>query len=273
MSRKNTSIAEDILSLLILCPWYVSVIVSGIVYVSLKYYLPTFEPESILYKGIIEIISRFAGIFAIFFLIPAPISAIQSFRKKALLKNQKDINSIKSLNWRDFEFLVAQAYREQGYRVIENEEVGPDGGIDLVIKKNSNIYIVQCKQWRSVKVGVKVVREMFGILNSVNAHGVIIITSGLFTQEAKNFAHNKPIDLVEGNELTELIKNSQNNRPMEVLPNKNIAAKKRVDVSAKKCPKCGNAMVLRQAKRGQNAGQQFWGCSKFPKCRGTLRYP
>lgn len=114
---------------------------------------------------------------------------------------------------------------------------------------------------------------MFGVLHSVNAHGVIIITSGLFTQEAKNFAHNKPIDLVEGNELTELIKNSQNTRPMEVDPNKDIAAKKRVNVPVKKCPKCGNAMVLRQAKKGQNAGQQFWGCSKFPKCRGTLRYP
>jgi len=33
------------------------------------------------------------------------------------------------------------------------------------------------------------------------------------------------------------------------------------------CPKCGANMVLRIAKKGKNAGQEFWGCSEFPKCR------
>ncbi len=35
------------------------------------------------------------------------------------------------------------------------------------------------------------------------------------------------------------------------------------------CPKCGEAMVLRTAKRGNNQGEQFWGCSGFPKCRSV----
>ncbi len=34
-----------------------------------------------------------------------------------------------------------------------------------------------------------------------------------------------------------------------------------------KCPRCGNALVLRQAKKGPNAGNSFYGCSAFPKCR------
>lgn len=32
------------------------------------------------------------------------------------------------------------------------------------------------------------------------------------------------------------------------------------------CPKCGQPLVLRTAKKGENAGNQFWGCSGFPKC-------
>lgn len=36
--------------------------------------------------------------------------------------------------------------------------------------------------------------------------------------------------------------------------------------SGKICPKCGKPMVLRTAKKGENIGQQFWGCSGFPKC-------
>ena len=32
------------------------------------------------------------------------------------------------------------------------------------------------------------------------------------------------------------------------------------------CPRCGSALVLRQAKKGKNAGNCFYGCSTFPKC-------
>lgn len=37
------------------------------------------------------------------------------------------------------------------------------------------------------------------------------------------------------------------------------------------CPKCGAPMVRRQAKSGSSAGQMFWGCSTFPKCRGVVQ--
>ena len=37
------------------------------------------------------------------------------------------------------------------------------------------------------------------------------------------------------------------------------------------CPKCGAAMVRRVAKRGENAGNEFWGCSAFPKCRSIAQ--
>ena len=36
------------------------------------------------------------------------------------------------------------------------------------------------------------------------------------------------------------------------------------------CPKCGSAMVRRIAKRGENTGSEFWGCSTFPKCRSIV---
>jgi len=37
------------------------------------------------------------------------------------------------------------------------------------------------------------------------------------------------------------------------------------------CPKCGSAMVKRVAKKGSNAGNEFWGCSTFPKCRAVVQ--
>jgi len=39
------------------------------------------------------------------------------------------------------------------------------------------------------------------------------------------------------------------------------------------CPKCGSTMVLRTARKGQNAGNQFWGCATYPACRGVMPPP
>ena len=43
--------------------------------------------------------------------------------------------------------------------------------------------------------------------------------------------------------------------------------------SRKQCPKCGGTMVLRTARKGQNAGNQFWGCATYPACRGVVKHP
>lgn len=43
--------------------------------------------------------------------------------------------------------------------------------------------------------------------------------------------------------------------------------------SRKQCPKCGSTMVLRKARKGQNAGNQFWGCATYPACRGVVKHP
>jgi len=46
---------------------------------------------------------------------------------------------------------------------------------------------------------------------------------------------------------------------------------RREPLAERKCPSCGSRMVLRTSKQGANAGDQFWGCSTFPKCRAVRR--
>lgn len=40
--------------------------------------------------------------------------------------------------------------------------------------------------------------------------------------------------------------------------------------AAPACRLCGQPMVVRTARQGAQAGSQFWGCSAYPKCKGTL---
>ncbi|MDD4649010.1 MAG: DUF2726 domain-containing protein [Desulfoplanes sp.] len=39
---------------------------------------------------------------------------------------------------------------------------------------------------------------------------------------------------------------------------------------APRCPKCSSVMVRRIIKKGEKAGEEFWGCSTYPKCRGVV---
>ncbi len=262
MARKN----ESILNLLMKSPWWVSVVFSAIVYFLLAVVVPTIAIQNVFLKGIAMAAPKLAPIFALVFLFPAPISFLNSYRKKKLLDKQKDLNSIKSLSWREFEELVAEAYRRKGYSVVENDGSGPDGGVDLLLRKDGNLFLVQCKQWKSYKVDVRVAREMYGVMTAKHAHGVIIITSGLFTQEAKNFAADKPIDLVEGNQLAVLIGSVHSESGSSFV----VENGSRTSINV--CPVCGGELKLRIAKKGKNSGKKFWGCSNFPSCRFTKTY-
>jgi len=259
VAKKEKNILHDLAQL----PWWISVCVAVVVFVGLRYIVPSIETDSPLLKSFAGFCPHIAWI-AIIFLFPAAHSALESVRKKKQLDRQDGIETIHSLSWKEFEELLAEAYRRDGYRVRENESAGPDGGVDIEIEKDGNLYLIQCKHWKSNKVGVKEVRELYGVVTKRKATGGVVVTSGMFTQEAKNFASDQPIDLIEGNQLVEMIRNVQ---------------KRRVEIKARNssedskiCPVCGKPLVLREAKRGRSAGSKFWGCSGFPECKYTKPY-
>jgi four helix bundle suffix protein len=43
------------------------------------------------------------------------------------------------------------------------------------------------------------------------------------------------------------------------------------DLQPPNCPACGSLMALRTAKSGKPPGSQFWGCTKYPDCKGTAK--
>jgi transposase len=73
-------------------------------------------------------------------------------------------DALGDMTWREFEMLVGEGFRLQGYEVTETGGGGADGGVDLVLRKDREKYLVQCKQWKAFKVGVTVVRELYGVM-------------------------------------------------------------------------------------------------------------
>src|SRR5690606_33505963 len=80
-------------------------------------------------------------------------------RKKLFDSVASDEHTLESISWREFELLVGEAFRRKGFTVQETGQGGADGGIDLVLLKDGEKYLVQCKQWRRQLVQVNVIRE------------------------------------------------------------------------------------------------------------------
>mgnify|MGYP001768884606 CR=1 FL=1 len=186
--------------------------------------------------------------------------------------------AIASMSWREFERLIGEAFRRRGFAVTETGGDGPDGGVDLTLKKNGERYLVQCKHWRAQSVGVSIVRELYGVMAARCAVGGFVVTSGRFSDEAADFAKGRNIELIDGKRLGELIGSVRPQKPRTRLaPGEESLAKKPDELTGAEtapdpaCPRCGAPMVRRVAKQGSNAGKPFWGCSTFPKCGGIVR--
>lgn len=274
MARKSKqSVFEDMIGIAAMLPWWVGVLLSVIAYFILHHYatVEVAPAASVAQLGanagsqLGKVLASFAQyLLPLAFIIGAGISAFGQKKRSRLIADVQEGSNASVLNgmsWQEFEMLVGEAFRRGGYSVTEAGGGGADGGIDLVLHKNGAKSLVQCKQWKARNVGVSVVRELNGVMAATGAAQGFVVTSGVFSPDAKDFAARCNIELIDGVELKQII-----NRVQPV----GVQEKKILSMTGQLCPKCGSSMVMRTAKQGANAGKPFWGCSSYPQCRGIV---
>jgi restriction system protein len=315
---KKTSLFEDLFHIASKLPWWLSALIaisSGVYLHSVATApMPVYSDPQRLQS---VVFGTFWRTFAMFgqYLVPlifaggAIASIVKRRRPRKLFESAATTqgNPLLSITWLEFELLVGEALRRRGYSVRETGKNGPDGGIDLIARKDGETYVVQCKQWRSVQVGVPVVRELYGAMAAEGAVGGFVVTSGTFTKPARDFAAGRNVQLVDGTVLKQWIAEARKSCPQptaEVLPQRvepvvverEPVATPSADLApvpvqapaatvtqpvkqeaepkpatlppAPLCPHCRKTMVVRVARSGANAGGNFWGCGDYPKCRG-----
>lgn len=280
MARKKTSPLEDLMEIAAQLPWKVGVALAVIAYLILHYFATraqlTTNPAELKALGKTVGDSVVHGVWTMLasvlqYLVPLAfvLGSYVSYsrrRRQGELHNRvaadSSLDALEKMSWLEFEGLVAEAFRRQGYQVVERGGDGPDGGVDLELHQGGDKYLVQCKQWKAMKVGVDTVRELFGVMTAERAVGAFVVTSGTFTEGAKDFAAGRAITLFDSRKLRSMIGSVSPASP-NPLPNESRES----DVPA--CPKCGNQMVRRTAKKGSMAGNSFWGCSRYPDCKGV----
>jgi len=214
--RKKRSTGDDIFSLSTKLPFWVCIALAAIIYTILHMYAgegvgklqsPRNIEELGAYagQGLLRSAAAFGQYVLPFIILVGGLAGMlkRSLNKRKYNRISKSADpgaSVRQLTWQEFEIMTGEALRRQGYQVAETKK-GADGGVDLILRKQGELFLVQCKQWKSIRVGVKVVRELYGVMTAQGAVGGFVVTSGGFTAEAAKFAEGTNIDLVDGAKL------------------------------------------------------------------------
>jgi HJR/Mrr/RecB family endonuclease len=154
---------------------------------------------------------------------------VQESRRRNLLEWTTDLRRLDAM---EFEWLVGELFRREGWEVQETGKHGaPDGGIDLVLRRGQERSLVQCKRWTAWQVGVDEVRAFGGALSreGVPSSAGILVTLSDFTPTARIEGKQLKMSLLDGVDLYERVDKVRRPEP---------------------CPTCNSPMLLDRSPRG-----------------------
>lgn len=170
-------------------------------------------------------------------------------------------SGIRDIDYMDgfqFEEYLAYMFRANDYKVQITPE-RKDFGADLILKQSGKKIAVQAKRHKA-KIGIKAVQEIVAAKHYYKADEAWVITNNYFTNSAKELAGSNDVRLLNRSNLIELMN--------KLNPAVNKTAKeftKEVKAKPINCI-CGNEMISKENKK---TGENFYGCSTYPKCKHT----
>jgi restriction system protein len=178
--------------------------------------------------------------------------------------NAWSLELLRKLEWRRFEELCAAYFEMLGFSA-RTSRIGPDGGADIDLYEGGSeklSIIVQCKAWSTSTVGIQPVRALRAAMAAEGAGEGVLIASGKFTREARDFAAKENISLLDGAELVAKITALVPEQAAELLKQATQG-----DYLTPTCPSCAVKMAPCTS---TDAGRKYWGCPNYPRCKQTF---
>lgn len=125
-------------------------------------------------------------------ILPEIRNAFSFVNEELLRRVARNPQLLHELNPRKFEELVAEIFNRQGFKVELTPQTR-DGGKDIYAVKQdglgTSLYVIECKRYSSSnKVGVEIVRGLYGVIQAERATMGLIATTSTFTPDAIDFA-------------------------------------------------------------------------------------
>lgn len=169
-----------------------------------------------------------------------------------------------AIEWRRFEAVCEALFGQAGFET-RSQTHGADGGVDIWLYSRhaeGPVAVVQCKHWQGKAVGVKELREFFGVMTSHKLKRGTYATTSTYTADASQFARDNGINALNGNALLAQIASRTPEQQQALL-----AVAFEGEYWRPTCASCGIKLMERTPAKG---GAAFWGCNNYPRCRTRI---
>ncbi|PGV63080.1 restriction endonuclease [Bacillus cereus] len=147
------------------------------------------------------------ALLVIVFLIGAIMKVPEVSREKIHIHREKMNTTREYLNEidpRKFEFLVADLFQSLGYKTKVTPESN-DGGKDIILRKGRKTKFVEVKRHTQRTIGRPAIQKLHSAIVDADAVGGYFVTLSNFNKNARQYAANKNIELIDGDTFIKMM--------------------------------------------------------------------
>ncbi|MBS1228201.1 MAG: restriction endonuclease [Proteobacteria bacterium] len=179
---------NSLFAYLLRSPWWISVAVALVLVLAARFVVP-------------DEYVKYALSFAVPFMITAVMAAWKQRDVPSEARVESTLEAVSAMSWRDFSALLEQAYQRDGHTVTRR-----DGAADFTLVKGNRTMLLCAKRWKAANHGLEPLRELDAERRAQEANEAIYVAAGTVTDNARRFAAANRIRLMEGSELTRLLR-------------------------------------------------------------------
>lgn len=154
MARRRSSVVEDLIEIVASLPWWVGLALAMVSFLVLHGIagIEVDKPTGIdglgtfAGKQLSISLARFGQfLLPLAFGLGSLVSFLKGRKRKGLfegVQTTKEEDPLFALSWQEFEMVVGESFRRRGYQVEETGGKGADGGVDLILTKGGERYLV-----------------------------------------------------------------------------------------------------------------------------------
>ena len=138
------------------------------------------------------------------FLVIGVMAAWKQLRVPSAGRVAATVEAVAAMSWRDFSEVMEKAFERDGYEVTRIS-----GAADFSLVKAGRTMLVSCKRWKAANHGLEPLRELNHLRESQGGNEAFYVALGGVSENARRFAQNNRIRLIQGVELTSMLRLSK----------------------------------------------------------------
>jgi restriction system protein len=166
-------------------PWWVSAMIAAGTFLAARLFLPL----------------EFAVFAATPFVGIAIYAGVKQLRRPGAKRIAKTLERARGLSGEEFVAALETGFRREGYGVTKMR-----GGADLALTREGMTTLVACRRWKAMRAGIEPLREFDAATKEHGVVGRMYVAVGEVTENARAFAAERNIRLVQEEELARLLR-------------------------------------------------------------------